>query len=519
MFLDELLNKQDCYQNKQAVVCEEESITYKDLEENVNKMGQLLLENGVASHDNVVICMNKSIEYIISIFSILNVGAAYIPLDNNMPLERYKYILENSESSVIITDKESIENVRVDGKTYIVIDHYKKRCEINGSGIIGWNPNMNYKQYTISNRSIKDIAYIIYTSGSTGTPKGVMIRHESVVAFVKSINDAIGYSDKTKYLNVSPLYFDASIVDIFCTLSVGGTLVLMKKFVFPNKLIKAIVDYEITDTLLVSSILKLLASKYLNLNKYDLSKLRTIWYGAESCPISVIQIIKQAIPHIRFIHGYGPTEATHTTTMLVFDEVPDNKTGFMPIGKPLPNVEVLALNENNKSIKESEIGMLYIGGLQLFEGYCNDPVKNSLFLIENFLNTGKRYYKTNDMVTVDEEGNYIYVGRSDDMVKVSGKLVYINEVESILLKCEEIKDAIIVTIDDQFFAKKMICFIVFKQDRKKELRNVVDFAKQKLQSYMIPSKFYVLDENEIPRNQNDKVDRKALEELAKNCNK
>lgn len=518
MFVDELINEKELYQYKQAIVCHDDIISYQDLKLNINFMGQLLLQNEVSRHDNVIIYMNKSIEYIISIFGILSVGAAYVPIDNNMPWDRFSYIAKNCGCNVIITDSESIANIKMSNVKYIVIDKYYEKSSMSGHNMTPWNPEMEVQSYDIKDRSVKDIAYIIYTSGSTGTPKGVMVRHDSVVAFVQSIIDKIGYSSQTKYLNVSPLYFDASIVDLFCTLYMGGTLVLMKRFVLPNKLLKTLVEYQITDTLLVSSILKLLASKFVDLSKFDLSHLRTIWYGAESCPIKVIRTIKKDLQHVKFIHGYGPTEATHTTTMLVFDEVPESEAGFMPIGKPLPNVDVLVLNEKNEPIKTNEVGMLYVGGLQLFEGYCNDPIKNQEFIIDDFLHTGRRYYKTNDMVTIDRDGNYVYIGRSDDMVKIAGKLVYINEVESVLLKCREISDAIVITVDDEFFAKKLICFIVFNKNSSGNLESIMSFAKQKLQSYMIPSNFYVLEEDDIPRNANDKVDRRSLEKLISKLN-
>lgn len=515
MFADELITNNASYDTKQAIICGSNNITYEQFRVSVNKMSQLLINNNVKPNDHVIICMSKSIEYIIGIYGVLAIGAAYVPLDETMPKERFSYISNNCNATVVITDSETCKNIQLDNQKYIVIDHYEMKCDVVTKNCIGWDPSIEVQDIVVHERSTKDIAYIIYTSGSTGSPKGVMIRHDSLVAFIQSVQQIVQYSSETRYLNVSPFYFDASVLDIFCTLYVGGTLVLLKSFKMPNKLLNMIVDYEITDTLLVSSILKLLTSRFVDLHKFDFSKLRTIWYGAESCPVKVLRSIKEAIPHIKFIHGYGPTEATHTTTMLVFDELPNNENGYMPIGKPLPNVEVMALDDNQKLIKENEVGMLYIGGLQLFEGYCNDPIKNETFVFPNFMNTGKCFYKTNDMVTIDQDGNYVYVGRADDMIKISGKLVYISEVESILLKCNIIKDAIVVTIEDEFFAKKMICFVVFREGQEGNFKELLEFSKKNLQNYMIPSKFYQLDENDIPRNQNDKINRKELEKLIK----
>lgn len=522
MYLNQILelNQQD---DKIAVISGDKKISYKDLKDYVLKMVSLLLNLNIQNNDRVIIYLDKSIEYIISIFAILQAGATYVPIDNSIPNVRLECIIKNCGSKLIIVDSKGLvkiqETIKDNNQKVIVIDDFSTsviscKCT-NQPKVTYWNADKEIN-FTINNeqfRSEKDIAYIIYTSGSTGAPKGVMIKHESVVAFVKSIINIVEYSSDTRYLNVSPLHFDASIVDVFCTLSVGGTLVLMENFVLPSKLLSTMEKYKITDTLLVSSILKLLVSKFVKISNYNLSNLRTIWYGAESCPAKVVHQIKRELPQLKFIHGYGPTEATHSTTLFIFSEIMESNEEFMPIGKPLPNINVVALNEDNKVIKPNEIGQLYIGGLQLFAGYCNDPRKDKEVIIEDLLGTGERFYKTGDYVSIDNQGNYLFRGRKDDMVKIAGKIVYLNEVESVLLGNDAIEDAYVISINDAFFNSKIISYVVLKDDYQKCEQELSDYLGQKLPKYMIPSKFIIIKSSEVPKSSTGKVDRKKLQTM------
>ncbi|MEW6618546.1 MAG: AMP-binding protein [bacterium] len=326
--LDEIINIRK-ESNEIAIIHKNKFISYKELFIYASNLSNIICENKTGVSPNIVIYLEKSIEYIISIFGILKSGATYIPIDYQIPLERLNYIIKNCNSSFIITNSNGVKKLRnqiYSNMKFIIIDDFKNdtQPELNNNpNLIYWY-NKDKKDYFDNKNYNAEIAYIIYTSGSTGHPKGVMIKNESVVAFILSIIELVSYNSETRYLNVSPLHFDASVVDIFCTLYAGGTLILMDNFVLPNSLLATMQDQRITDTLLVSSILKLLTSRYSKLESFDLTHLKTIWYGAESCPVKVIKEIKKKLPNIRFIHGYGPTEATHTTTLYIFDEIDNN---------------------------------------------------------------------------------------------------------------------------------------------------------------------------------------------------
>lgn len=503
---------------KVALIHGEQQLTYQALHQYATALAGVLLRNSpVPEIRRVMIWLDKSIDFVISIFGVLKTGAAYIPMDFQMPIDRMKFILAKAEVDAIITNKEGYDRLKsenIDNVQILIVDEASRSDFFESIQILSNPQNAKYQSQTIINtpkkRSTSDIGYIIFTSGSTGQPKGVMIRHESICAFILSTIQLVQYDKSTRYLNVSPLYFDASVVDIFCTFYAEGTLILNSSFTLPNKLLATLQDFCVTDTLLVSSILKLLVSRFANIDNFNLKNLRTIWYGAEACPTKIIKEIKRKLPWIKFIHGYGPTEATHSTTLLIFDNPELFEDEFLPIGKPLSTIDAFAINEQGKIISPNEIGELYIGGIQLFEGYCNDPERTASVVVNDVYGRRGRFYKTGDYVTIDKNGNYIFKGRKDDIIKVAGQLVCLKEVEDAILSHPATKDAVVMAVDDDLFNTKIIGFVIpvnFHEQLESMLREHLSI---KLPKYMIPNQFYFLKEQDVPKNANDKIDRVSL---------
>ncbi|MCL6591625.1 MAG: amino acid adenylation domain-containing protein [Firmicutes bacterium] len=521
-FVEEIIDNQKDWL-KIALIQNSRQLSYEDLRKNSYNMASILLNAEIQPNDRVIIFLEKSIEMIISILGTLKSGATYIPIDFGLPNDRIKYIISNCNPQIIITNSAGILKITqitgIESIKLLVIDSYDKNShfsEANHKNLINWvyndNPNFDQSKFQTSiQRTGKDIAYIIYTSGSTGKPKGVMIRHDSFTSFIQTITEAIGYySEHTRYLSLFPFHFDGSLIDIFPTFLAGGTLILMEKFVLPNQLLSALEKYEITFTCMASTILKLLTSRFTNIRNYNLTKLEAIWYGTESCPVKVIHELKKYLPSIEFIQGYGPTEATCTTHIYFFKDIPENISGFFPIGKPLATVKAYALNESNEIIKPGEIGELYIGGIQIMEGYCNDEARTKEVFANDRFSKNEKVYKTGDYVTIDNEGNYIFIGRKDDMIKSCGKLIHLSEIENVLLAHDFIKDAIVLPFEDKLLITKMRAYIVFHEKKYMGKEELKDFILTKLPEYMVPHEFAFLNEDEIPRNSSGKIDRVKL---------
>ncbi len=504
--------------NDIALIQDERELSYKQLNNYSMKMQKILEQSAIPNASNIAIYMDKSIEAIISIYGALFHGSAYIPIDYSLPKDRVEFVITNSEAKVVITNREGVKKFQQRSDILIIcIEKFNQKTHCKQEGIVCWDGE--YEEYDandfniINNSDKNDLAYIIYTSGSSGIPKGVMIPQNSIMTFVNDIEKIMEYDYTTRFLNVAPLYFDACVLDLFCIFNVGGTVVLLKKFMFPRELLTALESYKITDTLLVSSVLKLLTTKYSKIDSYNLSYLKTIWYGAEGCSVEALRFIKEKLPHIKFIHGYGPTESTHTTLLYRFENIPENIIGYMPIGKALPSVYVYALNDKGEKIKQGEQGELYIGGSQLMLGYCANEVKNKEVLLKDIDDSSKIVYKTGDIVTLDEDWNYWYIGRNDDMIKCGGNLVHLSEIEKVLLTFDAVKDAIAFPVDDEIFNNKIYACVVIKDGYNYNLDELRAKIADELPAYMMPSQINCITNDQIPRKDSGKIDKKALKEL------
>jgi amino acid adenylation domain-containing protein len=519
------------FTGKTAVIDKEKAVTYNELRGYSHFLAEVLLKREkLRADDTVLIYLDKKIEAIISIFGTLMAGAAYVPLDISLPAERLEDIIEDCKPKFILT------RTNISAKLPERIKHeYNDRIltvnlEENRTLRVGDTTRPGL--YAIDNSdavpgaagrlkaragSPENLAYIIFTSGSSGKPKGVMIKHKSVTAFVEEIKRMSLYDSDTRFLNISPLYFDASVLDIFPVLAVGGTLILMKKLVLPNEIVVNMDKYKVTDTLMVSSLLRLFGSRYSNLHHFKLPHLKTIWYGAEACPVEVLRRIKEQLPRVQFIHGYGPTETTHTATLLRFKEMNPKYRDYMPIGKPLSTVHTCALTENGRHIETGEIGELYIGGIQLMAGYINDPARTSAALVPDRTKKSTVVYKTGDLVSTDEDNNYVFKGRYDDLVKIGGNLVSLCEIQNSILTNPGVSDAIVVPIGDALFNNKLTVFVV-KKDEPLQESDLIEYLDSKLAAYKIPGTFIFIDEKALPRTPNGKIDKAALIKIAENHN-
>lgn len=527
--LDHVLN--NGFTNKTAVIDKEKTINYGELRLYSQFLADVLLKTEkLRADDPVLIYLDKKVEAIIAIFATLTAGAAYAPIDISLPGEKLNRIIRDCRPKLIITQWKTSEKLPEAIKREYQDKILTLNIEENRALQVGYIEKQEV--YTIKNNGSQsalegrfknqercpgDVAYIIFTSGSSGKPKGVMIRHKSVMAFTREIDRMGLYDSETRFLNISPIYFDASVLDIFSVLAVGGTLILMKKFVMPNEIVRYMDKYKVTDTLMVSSLLRLFSSRYSHLHHFRLPHLKTIWYGAEACPVDVLRRIKQQLPQVKFIHGYGPTETTHTATLLRFDEIEDKYNDYMPIGKPLSTVYTYAVDEKGQYIKKGEIGELFIGGVQLMAGYINDPIRTNETLVINGSKKSGFVYKTGDLAALDEDNNYVFKGRHDDLVKVGGNLVSLCEIQNSILTNPDAADAIVIAITDALFNNKLVAFIVKKKEQLTESA-LNEFLNAKLAKYMIPETVIFIDEHALPRTPNGKVDKAKLIKIAEEYN-
>ena len=517
--LSENANK---FPERQAVVFNDESITYKELENITDKLANFLVWSGVKRGDRIAIFLNKSISSIVSIIGILKTGASYVPVDPLAPIERLRYIINNCGINCLITSPDKIVKIiqafadQLPLKTIILTgdppENMKQSSETN---LIPWQDVISISnQNSLSINSVdSDVAYILYTSGSTGDPKGVMITHLNSLTFINMACEFFQINEEDTLSNFAPLHSDMSIFDIFTAIKGGATIAIVPESasIFPVKLAESIQDNGITVWNSVPSALSLLAT-YEKLDKFDFSSLRLILFAGEVFPLKYLRRLKNIIPAAGFYNMYGQTEANSSLYYRV-DQVSSNDTETIPIGKEFPNFEVFGVDEKSRKInKPGEKGELYVKGSSVALGYWNETEKTEASFVKNPFCSNAReiVYKTGDLVTIDKDDNYLFLGRKDHMIKSRGYRIELGEIEAAIASHEQVKNVVVIPIPDELIGNRIAVIVVPVNTNTLKREDILSYCAQRLPKYMLPE--IVEFRGSLPMTSSGKVDRKKLAE-------
>ena len=472
--------------DKIAVIFENESLNYKELNEKANSLARYLQKQNINKEEIIGIFLDKSLEMIIAMIAILKSGAAYMPIDISYPSSRIEYMLENANCKIVLTKENNLPNELFGKFKTINISLNKKIYEEQDKD------NLNYK---VKNNNL---AYVMYTSGSTGKPKGVMVEHKNIIRLVKNSN-FIEFSPEDKMLQTGSIVFDACTFEIWGAILNGLELCIIKKedLLSPIKLKEFITENKI-------SIMWLTAPLFNKLCEDDVSifdGLKYLLTGGDVLSPRHINKLKENNKKIKIINGYGPTENTTFSCCFTIDK---NYRKSIPIGKPISNSTCYVVSKNGKLRPINIPGELWVGGDGVSRGYLNKEELTKEKFIKNHFGEGM-LYKTGDLVKWDKDGNIEFLGRIDNQVKIRGFRVELNEINLKILEFEEIRESYtsIYTVNNQ----KYICsYVIFKNGNKeKELKN---FLKKILPSYMVPT--YIVEMKKFPLNSNGKIDKSEL---------
>ncbi len=365
----------------------------------------------------------------------------------------------------------------------------------------------NLNQYPKENTTVDcdpdDVAYVIYTSGSTGRPKGVVIAHKSATNTILDINQKFNITEKDRIIGLSSMCFDLSVYDIFGALSVGATLIMVPDQRDVLNITDVIQKHQITFWNSVPAIMDMLVenlrSDFLN------DSLRLVLLSGDWIPLKLPEKIKTYFSNAEVISLGGATEGTVWSIYYPIKEVREDWKSI-PYGRPLGNQKYYVLNAQRKLCPMGVPGELYIGGLGVALGYCNDEKKTK----NSFINhPDLRYlYRTGDYGVMRRDGYIDFLGRQDRQVKIRGYRIEIEEIESNLIKHAAVEKAIVVDRTDKNNQKYLSCYIV--ANRNLTVSELRDYLSNKLPEYMIPSYFIQLEK--MPLTSNGKIDRKSLPE-------
>ena len=483
-----------------AVVFEDESLTYQQLNEQANQLAHYLKTLGVKPEVIVGICVERSVKMIVGLLAILKAGGAYVPLDPSYPQERLAYMLEDSQASVLLTEQK-------------FMDYLPKHKRV-----VCLDKDINYRDIK-SNISTdvkpENLAYVIYTSGSTGKPKGVAMSNRSLVNLLMwQIENGIANAN-AKTLQFSPISFDVSFQEIFSTLCAGGTLVLIPDDIRRDAvaLLKLLTEQEIERLFLPFVALQQLAEVAASSDDVPVSLQEIITAGEQLQMTTALTDLLKSLPNCTLQNQYGPSE-THVVTAFTLENSPDSQNLTLPpIGRPIANTQIYILDSHHQPVPIGVPGELYIQGIALAREYLNRSDLTSQKFIPNLFGNGLevRLYKTGYLARYLPDGNIEFLGRSDNQVKIRGFRIEIGEIETAIAAHPEVSEAVVIVRENIPGQKRLVAYVVNKfapQNHSSIQKQLGDFLKHKLPEYMVPSAFVFLDA--LPLTPSGKINRRAL---------
>ena len=489
------------YPEKTAVKHNSQTITFKELQNSAQVLGSHLISIlGGIMNQPVAVFLPKEINTVIADLGILYSSNAFMNLDVKTPVERIENIVNLIQPGAIITSTKYVKKIEVLTVPLILIDEIEWDCSIEAEQI------ENKRKLLIDT----DPFCLINTSGSTGTPKGVVLNHRSFFDFLSVSNERFGF-DGTEILgSLSPVVFDIFDFELCMLMMNGSQLVLLDSMLasFPARLLETVQANKVNFIFWVPSIMVNIANMGL-LEKIALPDLKLVWFAGEVFPTKQFLIWYDALPQTQFANLYGPIEITLDCTYYVVEDRPiENEP--LPIGIPYRNTDILLLNDNNERCKVGEEGELCVRGTSLAMGYYNNPEKTAAAFTQNPLNHAypELIYRTGDMAYMREDGNIMFKGRKDSLIKHMGYRIELGEIEHVIendLKLVKYCCAVY-----QYEKKEIVLY--YESDNEISDREFRTAISKVFPSYMIPSVF--IRKEELPRNTNGKIDRLYLKQLA-----
>ncbi|MDF0674714.1 MAG: amino acid adenylation domain-containing protein [Nitrospira sp.] len=476
-----------------ALVYEEQSVTYRELDRRANQLAHYLKSQGVGPETAVGICVERSPELIVGLLGILKAGGAYVPIDPSYPKDRRDYLLHDSRAPILLIQNRFREEFLGTPVSIVSIDSETQPFE-------------EYSELKPSTHETPaGVAYIIYTSGSTGRPKGVLVTHRNAVHSTKA-RRAYYKKPVTSFLLLSSFAFDSSVAGIFWTLSQGGRLCLVREGVqkAPSELGALIEQAQVTHLLCLPSLYSVLLEQ---VPVAQLNSLHTIIVAGESCPKDLVARHQANLPLALLFNEYGPTEGTVWST--VHRTSVSDEGATVSIGRPIAGVRIYILDAHMRPVSIGMLGELFIAGEGLARAYHDRPDLTAMKFIPDPFSPveGGRLYRTGDLARYRPDGTIEFAGRGDQQVKIRGYRIEPGEIEARLLEHPAVQDAIVLAREAVTGDMLMVAYVV-QRENAQDTTALREFLKERLPEYMIPSATIVL--TGFPLTPNGKVDRKAL---------
>ncbi len=498
--------------DRTAIIFEGSRYSYEDLNTRSNKLANALADLGVGKGDRVAMIDVNSNQSIEAYFACAKLGAIYVPLNFRARADELAFMINDSESTVVFVGNRYaplIEEVRGDlkGLKHVVnlgdkldgLKHYES--------ILAEAPD----DEPFTDIEDNDLTILMFTAGTTGSPKGVMLAHQNFSEYVLNNVTPADTESEEKNIVTVPMYHIAGIQAVMAAVYGGRTLVIQQQFE-PEAWMKLVQEDQVDRAMMVPTMLKQLMD-HPNFEKYNLTSLQVITYGAAPMPLEVIKRAIQAFPGSRFINAFGQTESAATITMLgpedhVIEGTPEEMEVKLKrlgsIGKPLPDIDVKIMAEDGSDLPAGEVGEIVARGTRIMKGYWKqEEATTSTIDKEGWLHTGDLGYQ-------DEEGYIFLAGRAKDIIKRGGEMISPEEVENTILEHPKVEEAAIIGVQDPEWGERVRAVIVPKEGQTIDPDELIEFCRQRLASFKKPES--VVFTKELPRNPMGKILKRVLRE-------
>jgi amino acid adenylation domain-containing protein len=473
-----------------AVKDEDGEITYRELDALAHRTARALTELGVRPGDRIGIWVNKSIPAVAVMQGALRIGAAYVPVDPLSPTARAATIMRDCRIRALVAPGDRASSVLQGDLADVPL-----LATDSGAAEMVWSDLGDLNGPLPDHAgSDDDLAYILYTSGSTGVPKGVCISHRNAMAFVDWAAREVNSGPEDRFSNHAPFHFDLSVFDLYVAFLSGGRVAIVPEHhaYVPGALVEFVVEEEITVLYAVPSALVLMVDRGGLLDRRDLA-LRAVIFAGEPYPIKELRRLREGLPRVRLFNWYGPTE-TNVCTAYEVGEIARDRAIPVPIGHAASSDRVWAVKDDGTEAEIGEEGELVVTGPTVSLGYWGRAAR------------GDAPYRTGDIVRREDDGEYVYVGRRDQMVKIRGHRVESGEVEAALLTHPDVAEAAVAAVGSGIEAR-LVAFLVAR--RKFALLEIKRHCAERVPRHMIVDSVRFVDE--LPRTRNGKIDRLALQ--------
>ncbi|WP_163864652.1 non-ribosomal peptide synthetase/type I polyketide synthase [Myxococcus eversor] len=476
-----------------ALVSEGSTLSYGELARRANRLGHVLRERGAAPNQVVAVVMEKGWEQVVAVLGILSSGAAYLPIDAGLPLERRSFMMRNSGVERIVTQPKFARDAWSDHVQVLVLTP---------------EAFSEYPDAPLSTaQRPEDLAHILYTSGSTGQPNGAMLTHAGMVNAIEWTNRKFGVGPDDRLIALSALHHDFSVYDVFGTLSAGATVVMpdASRRRDPSHWVELMARHGVTVWSTVPAMMEMLMT-YLEGGNVRLScPLRLVMLGGDWIAVTLPGRLRARFGGVRVVSVGGPTETSLWNITHPVEEA-DERRRSIPYGKPIANTRYYVLDERLEERPLWVPGELCCAGIGVALGYIGAGAGSQKFTVHP--RTGERIYRTGDLGRYLPDGTIEFLGRVDFQLSIRGQRIEPGEIEAALLREPGIRAAVVGAVGEHH-EKRLVAYVVLADGtRELDTRRVREFLSRTLPEHMVPATYVVLDA--LPLTRNAKVDRRAL---------